>query len=122
MRRLSKRKRRVLVALTAMSLVSLPALIATGAQPAGRQSSITPVIPTADRNEPGKVFLEHADRLVQEEGPAHQAREYQVLVGNVQFRKDNMFMYCDSAYFYEKTNSLDAFSNVRMEQGDSLFV
>ena len=33
-----------------------------------------------------------------------------------------MFMYCDSAYFYEKTNSLDAFSNVRMEQGDTLFV
>lgn len=31
-------------------------------------------------------------------------------------------MYCDSAYFFEKTNSLEAFSNVRMEQGDTLFV
>lgn len=31
-------------------------------------------------------------------------------------------MYCDSAYFYEANNSLDAFSNVRMEQGDTLFI
>ena len=31
-------------------------------------------------------------------------------------------MYCDSAYFFEQTNSLEAFSNVRMEQGDTLFV
>lgn len=31
-------------------------------------------------------------------------------------------MYCDSAYFYESTNSLAAFGNVRMEQGDTLFV
>lgn len=31
-------------------------------------------------------------------------------------------MYCDSAYYYEEQNSLEAFSNVRMEQGDTLFV
>jgi lipopolysaccharide export system protein LptA len=31
-------------------------------------------------------------------------------------------MYCDSAYFYESTNSLEAFDNVRMEQGDTLFI
>ena len=31
-------------------------------------------------------------------------------------------MFCDSAYFYEASNSLDAFGNVRMEQGDTLFV
>ena len=33
-----------------------------------------------------------------------------------------MYMFCDSAYFYEASNSLDAFGNVRMEQGDTLFV
>ena len=33
-----------------------------------------------------------------------------------------MYMFCDSAYFYETSNSLDAFGNVRMEQGDTLFV
>jgi len=29
-------------------------------------------------------------------------------------------MYCDSAYFYEKSNSLDAFGHVRFVQGDTL--
>ena len=46
----------------------------------------------------------------------------QILVGDVCFRHDSSYMYCDSAYFYEATNSLEAFSNVRMEQGDTLFV
>ncbi len=48
--------------------------------------------------------------------------EFQVLRGDVRFRQDSSYMYCDSAYFYEKSNSLDAFGNVRMEQGDTLFV
>jgi lipopolysaccharide assembly outer membrane protein LptD (OstA) len=29
-------------------------------------------------------------------------------------------MYCDTAYFYEKANSLEAFGNFRMEQADTL--
>lgn len=78
-----------------------------------------PTIPTADRHEPGRVFLEYADQLKLDEKISS---DYQILSGNVQFRKDDMFMYCDSAYFYEKTNSLDAFGNVKMEQGDTLFV
>lgn len=79
----------------------------------------TPQIPDADRNQKNKVFLEYADRLSMDE---RISPDYQVLNGNVKFRKEGMFMYCDSAHFYEKTNSLDAFGNVRMEQGDTLFV
>lgn len=79
---------------------------------------IRPEIPTANRNQQDKVFLEYADEL--------SANEYtdghQLLRGNVKFRKSGMFMYCDSAYFYPSTNSLDAFGNVKMEQGDTLFV
>ncbi len=80
---------------------------------------IKPIIPTADRNQPGKVFLEKADSLVMNE---RVSTDYMTLYGNVMFRKGGMFMYCDSAHFYEKSNSLDAFGNVRMEQGDTLFV
>lgn len=112
------RRRHSFVSAACVILISLPVVLAQ--QP--RKNMITPTIPTADRTQPGKVFLEHADRLSQEEGPDNRPRDYQVLAGNVVFRKDAMFMYCDSAYFYEKTNSLDAFSNVRMEQGDTLFV
>ncbi len=46
----------------------------------------------------------------------------QVLVGNVAFSHDGAFLYCDSAYFYEATNSFDAYSNVLIQQGDTLFV
>ena len=79
----------------------------------------TPQIPSADRNVKNKVFLEYADRLVMDE---RISPDYQVLYGNVKFRKEGMLMFCDSAHFYEKTNSFNAFGNVRMEQGDTLFV
>ena len=116
----TKRRRDVspFVAVALLTILALPVIFAQ----APKTNKVQPVIPTADRNQPDKVFLEHADRLYQEEGPGEVAREYQILAGNVTFRKGGMFMYCDSAFFYEKTNSLDAFSNVRMEQGDTLFI
>lgn len=48
--------------------------------------------------------------------------DYIILRGNVLFRHENVLLYCDSAYYYQKANSLDAFSNVRIVQGDTLFV
>lgn len=66
-----------------------------------------------------KVFLEHANTLSYDKEINADA---QVLVGEVIFRHDSSYMYCDSAYFFESTNSLEAFSNVHMEQGDTLFV
>ena len=45
-----------------------------------------------------------------------------ILVGNVKFRRDSMYMTCDSAHFYQKQNSFLAFGNVKMEQGDTLFL
>ena len=66
-----------------------------------------------------KVFLEHANVLSFDQ---EQNAEAKVLNGDVCFRHDSSYMYCDSAYFYEATNSLEAFSKVRMEQGDTLFV
>ena len=66
-----------------------------------------------------RVNLEHADKLSFNKSINEKA---QVLVGDVCFRHDSSYMYCDSAYFYRETNSLEAFSNVRMEQGDTLFV
>lgn len=46
----------------------------------------------------------------------------QVLVGNVTFFHDSMYMYCDSALFYQNENSFNAYMNVRVEQGDTLFM
>lgn len=46
----------------------------------------------------------------------------EILTGDVIFFHEGAFMYCDSAYLYQQTNSFEAFSNVRMEQGDTIFV
>ena len=45
-----------------------------------------------------------------------------ILVGNVNFRRDSMYMFCDSAHYYQKQNSFLAFGNVKMQQGDTLFL
>jgi hypothetical protein len=100
---------------------------ATGTRRPNRPT-IAPTVPGADRGQSDKVFLEHADTLRFSENnipdpiTGQIPDQYQVLVGNVEFRKGGMTMTCDSAYFYEGTNSFDAFSRVKMEQGDTLFV
>ena len=73
----------------------------------------------ADTTNERYVYLLHADetRFNQRINP-----DAQILVGNVAFRHDSMYMYCDSALFYEVNNSLDAYGNVRMNQGDTLFL
>lgn len=80
---------------------------------------ITPQIPKANRYQKDKVFLENADILTADE---RISVDYQILKGNVRFRRGDMYMFCDSAYFYEATSSLDAFGNVKMTQADTLFV
>jgi len=42
------------------------------------------------------------------------------LLGNVRLKHDDVVMTCDSAYFYRSTTSVDAFSNVRIQQADTL--
>lgn len=44
----------------------------------------------------------------------------QRLIGNVIMRHEDVIMHCDSAYLYDSSNSMDAFSNVHIKQGDSL--
>lgn len=107
-------------------------VIAAAQQPAQRAKSVSParkallspdslpiapVIPGADRYQRDKVFLERANEMRAEQG-----KEYQIVVGDVEFRKGDMFMYCDSAHFYDNPGALQAYGNVRMEQGDTLFV
>lgn len=63
------------------------------------------------------VYLERSNTLSFDE---KRIADAQILVGNVIFRHENALMYCDSAYFYENSNSLDAFGHVRFVQGDTL--
>lgn len=83
-------------------------------------SSQTPADPpAAGETKMNRIFLLHANTLDYDKSVN---ADFQILRGDVRFRQDSAYMYCDSAYFYEGTNSLDAFGNVKMEQGDTLFV
>ncbi|MBA3901138.1 MAG: hypothetical protein H0X62_13185, partial [Bacteroidetes bacterium] len=42
------------------------------------------------------------------------------LIGDVRFKHEGALMNCDSAYLYSETNSLDAFGNVYINQGDTV--
>ncbi len=63
------------------------------------------------------VYLERAQHL---DFDQERIADAQILTGDVCFRHEDALMYCDSAYFFEKTNSLDAFGHVRLVQGDTL--
>ncbi len=64
-----------------------------------------------------KVLLLHSDVLFFDRQKYGDAK---ILLGNVAFRHDDVLMYCDSACFYERTNSFDAYGRVKMVQGDTL--
>src|SRR4029077_14333167 len=43
-----------------------------------------------------------------------------VLYGNVRFKHEHVLMDCDSAYQYLDSNIIHAFSNVKINQGDTI--
>jgi len=64
-----------------------------------------------------KIKLLHCDEgtLLNEDD-----KQYSLLTGNVRFLHDGALMFCDSAFFYNKTNSMEAFGQVHVKQGDTL--
>ena len=65
------------------------------------------------------IYLEHSETLDFDE---EKYPNCQILNGNVVFRHDEALMYCDKAYFYNKSNNISAHGNIKMIQGDSLTV
>lgn len=81
-----------------------------------RQAGARKKKPRAKTSE--RVFLRHSDVLRYDMyGPNPTA---QVLVGHVSFLHKGATLTCDSAYFYQESNSFRAFGHVRMHQGDTL--
>ncbi len=64
-----------------------------------------------------RVYLVHADNLHYDQ---YRNGDAQILDGHVHFRHVGANLYCDSAHFYEQSNSFEAFGHVRMVQGDTL--
>ena len=111
----SKGKIAVIAAIAAMMA---PLFLSISAQIPNRSSvTFRPQVPTADRAAGNRVFLEHANVLRKNDTDS-----FMILVDSVKFTKGPMMMFCDSCHYYAETESMEAFGNVRMEQGDTLFV
>lgn len=78
----------------------------------------TPQVPTLNRWQEGKIFLEQADSLYR----INLYEDVKIVKGNVKFRQKGTTMTCDSAYFYVEQDRADCFGNVKMVQGDTLFI
>ena len=64
-----------------------------------------------------KVQIKHADegRRGKKNG-----ERFERLIGNVIFEQNKTTIYCDSAHFNKKKNTIEAFGNVRIVEGDSV--
>ena len=64
-----------------------------------------------------RIYLVHSDVLHYDQRINADAT---ILNGKVHFTHQGARLYCDSAYFYEASNSFEAFGHVKMYQGDTL--
>ena len=71
----------------------------------------------AVRAKDNRVYLVHADVLHFDQ---YKNPDATILNGKVHFTHVGARLYCDSAYFYEASNSFEAFGHVKMYQGDTL--
>ncbi len=81
--------------------------------------SVRAVQPPPKKQNPNAKIIElkEAGRLVKREHV-----DAQVFLDSVVFYHEGAYMYCDSAYLYDNQNTFEAFSNVVIEQGDTLFI
>ena len=91
-------------------IVALVAVCIVAAPPARRGNQ-------KPRQKGSLIHLLHSDELYFNQ---RINRDAQILVGNVRFRHDDVILTCDSALYYQQSNSFDAFGNVHMNQGDTL--
>jgi lipopolysaccharide assembly outer membrane protein LptD (OstA) len=73
------------------------------------------------KQKPGKKIIEilHADDGF-DEIEKHTGKRLTRLLGNVSMKQENVFMTCDSAWFYPKINQVKAYSRIHMYQADTL--
>lgn len=94
-----------------LSLIVASVAVFIVAAPPARRGNQKP------RQKGSLIHLLHSDELYFNQ---RINRDAQILVGNVRFRHDDVILTCDSALYYQQSNSFDAFGNVHMNQGDTL--
>ena len=65
-----------------------------------------------------RVYLVHADELKYDQYSS--VPDAQIVKGKVHFTHAGSQLWCDSAYFFQESNSVEAFGHVHFKQGDTL--
>lgn len=65
-----------------------------------------------------RVYLQHANEFTYDMFGKHP--DAQFVKGNVSFLHKGITLTCDSALYFQQTNSFEAFGHVKMKQGDTL--
>ncbi len=72
---------------------------------------------TSTAQEVKEIEIVNADDLIFDEESGIKGKR---LLGNVVLKHESSVMYCDSAHVYNEINTMKAYSNVRIEDGDSV--
>ena len=106
--------RRAVVKPAPVPTVQTPAVVRPAASPGPRPA---PTPPPGIKGSPIKLLT--AGALV---GGDFNGVKIRKLLTNVSFQQDDVFLYCDSAYQYLDKNQVEAFSNVRVVQSDTMTI
>jgi lipopolysaccharide export system protein LptA len=77
------------------------------------------VLPALAQQKPSKIIVEHSDFIDRNQTEIPGAV---VLTGNVQMLHDGVRINCNKVYQFENENYVKLFGNVRMNQGDTIFM
>lgn len=71
------------------------------------------------KSKSGKIEVEWADHFDVNQNEIPDAA---LLTGNVRVRHEGVLIFCNKAYYFQKENYIKLFGDVRMNQGDTLFM
>lgn len=75
-------------------------------------------LPAYSQSDSVKIIeIKNADALI---GTRINGQSVQKLIGRVALQHDQAMMFCDSAWYYDKLNSIEAFGRIHIRQGDTL--
>ena len=66
-----------------------------------------------------KITIRHTETL---EGGRIDGEKFDKFIGNVIFSQNDSWIYCDTAIFFKKRNTIEASGNVKITRGDSLII
>lgn len=104
----------IIIMLSVALLTAIAGSTAAESYPDGKKRGIS-----SDKSRPkgGEIVVRHSDQVMYDESSMPGV---QIFVGNVEFFHDGVVLKCDSANFFQLSNSFAAFDNVDMYQGDTL--